>query len=153
MPGIGTIPTLVSPVSPAAPQTVVTAIADPGSISGLLPTISPAADATAPTTGLQTSAVAGNPASGGVTADRTSATRSVLVIPTATAETLGAVVLLVLVAMAARLQAVKKLFPRVQPTRESRGAHGGPSRIRRLKPATVLHLRRQRSDSPEKTRS
>src|SRR4029077_12292783 len=91
LPGIGTIPSLVSPGGSPAPPTAVTAIADPGSISSLLPVITPAADATSPTAGLQTSAVADNPASAGVTAERTSATRSVFVIPTATAETIGLV--------------------------------------------------------------
>jgi hypothetical protein len=152
-PGIGTIPSLVGPAGSPAPPTAVTAIADPGSISSLLPVISPAADATSPTAGLQTSVVAGNPASAGVTAERTSATRSVFGIPAATAEPIGLVVLLIFFALAASLQATNKLLPWVHPGRASRGAHGGPARTRRLKPASLLHLRRQRSDSPEKTRS
>ena len=151
LPGIGTIPSLVGPAGSPAPPTVVTAIADPGSISSLLPVISPAADATSPTAGLQTSAVADNPASAGVTAERTSATRSVFVIPTATAETIGLVVVLIFVALAARLRAANSLLPRVQPGRASRGARGGPYLTRRLKPASLLHLRRQRSHSPKKT--
>jgi hypothetical protein len=151
LPGIGTIPSLVSPAGSPVPPTTVTAIADPASISSLLPVITPEADATSPTAGLQTSAVAVNPASAGFTADRAGATRSVFVIPTATAEAIGLVVLLVFVALAARLRAANKLLPRVQPGRASRGAHGRPFRTRRLKPASLLHLRRQRSDSPKKT--
>jgi hypothetical protein len=151
LPGIGTIPSLVSSAGSPAPPTAVTAIADPGSISSLLPVISPAADATSPTAGLQTSAVAGDRTSAGVTAERTSATRSVFVIPTATAETIGLVVVLIFVALAVRLRAANNLLPRVQPGRASRGARGGPSLTRRLKPASLLHLRRQRSHSPKKT--
>jgi len=139
-------------VTPVTPQTAVTTIADPGSISGLLPTISPAADATSPTAGLVTSAAAGNSASSGLTAVQTGASRSVFGLPTATAGTLGVVILLIVVALAARLRAANKLFPRIQPGRPARGAHGGPSPVRRLKPAALPHLRRQRSDRPKKTR-
>ena len=152
-PGIGTIPSLVGPAGSPAPPTAVTAIADPGSIRSLLPVISPAADATSPTAGLQTSVVAGNRASAAMTAERTGATRSVFGIPAATAEPIGLVVLLIFFALAASLQATNKLLPWVHPGRASRGAHGGPARTRRLKPASLLHLRRQRSDSPGKTRS
>jgi len=149
IPHIGGIP---GPVTSVSPQTAVTTIADPGSIRGLLPTISPAADATAPTAGLVTSAAADNSASSGLTADQTGVNRSVFGLPTATAETLGVVILLIVVALAAKLRAPNKLFPRVQPGRASRGARGGPGPVRRLKPAAILHLRRQRGDCPKKTR-
>jgi hypothetical protein len=148
IPGIGSIPGLVSPVTPA---TGVTSVTNPGSIGDLLPVITPATGVTSPTAGLVSNAAAeNNPASAGVTADRASASRPVFVIPVATAEALGIIVLLLFLAMASKLRATNKLAARVTPGRTARGAHGGPSPARRFKPSAVLHLRRQRSGPPKK---
>jgi hypothetical protein len=139
--------------SPLIPQTGVTAITNPGSITGLLPVITPGPSATSPTVGLVTSPAAANPASPGTTTDQTSASNFVLVVPTATAEKIAVVILAVLIAVALRLRARDKFMPRAVPGRASRGAHGGPSPVRRRKPSVILHLRRQRGDSLKKTPS
>src|SRR5262249_39003530 len=104
------------------------------------PVITPPASATSPTVGLVTSAATDNSANSGVAADQTDASRSVFAVPTATAETFGGVLLLIVVALAPRLRATNKPLPHVPP---------GP----RLKPLRVAPVARQGSDSPEKARS
>lgn len=135
-PAIGPIPTLVSPVTP---QTLVTAVTNPGSITGLLPVIAPAgaASPTSPVAGFVTSPAADNPASPIDTASRTSASRSVFVLPVSTAEALGIVILLIFATMATRLRAANQMILRVRPGRASRRAHGKTP---------------QHSDSPKKIR-
>lgn len=135
-PAIGPIPTLVSPVTP---QTLVTALANPGSITGLLPVVAPAGTAspTSPVAGFVTSPAADNPGSPVDTADRAGASRSVFVVPVSTAEALGIVILLIFATMATRLRAANQMILRVRPGRASRRAHGKTS---------------ERSDSPKKTR-
>jgi len=128
----------------------VTSVTSPGSIGDLLPVITPATGATDPTAGLVTSPAAGTPARAGVTADRASASRPVFVVPVATAEALGIIVLLIFLVMASKLRATNKLAARVTPARASRGAHGEPSPARRFKPSALWPLRRQRSNPPKK---
>jgi hypothetical protein len=75
-----------------------------------------------------------------------------LVIPTATAEKLGVVLLLVLIAVALRMRVKDKIFPRVLPDRPSRGSRSrGSAPTRRLKPSALLHPRRQPGKRPKKT--
>jgi hypothetical protein len=149
LPGIGTIPTLPGAANSVLPPAEVTSITNPGSIDGLLPVISPTASATAPTAGFVTSPAADDPASVGATADRTSASDSVLVVPTATAEKIAVVILLLMVALALRMRAKSKVTPLVFPTRAARGADSGRVPARRLKPSALLHLRRPRGESPK----
>jgi hypothetical protein len=91
-------------------------------------------------------------AGAGTTADRSSASNVVLVVPAATAEKLGVVLLLILIAVALRMRAKDRMFPRVLPDRTSRGARsGGSAPTRRLKPSALLHRHRHRGEGPKKT--
>jgi hypothetical protein len=131
LPGIGTLPNYTSL---GTPSTGVSTVASAGSINGLLPVIAPGAGATSPTAGFVTSPAADIPASPGAAAtDRASDSNSVLVIPTATAEKIGIVILLVLgaVALRMRLRTKDTLIPRALPGRASRGARNQPSPSRR----------------------
>jgi hypothetical protein len=100
-PGIGTLPNYTGEVTPA---TGVSAVTDPGSITSLLPEISPGASAPSPTAGFDTSPAADDPAGAGAATDRASDSSYVLVVPVATAEKIGGVVLLLLAGLIIRLR-------------------------------------------------
>jgi hypothetical protein len=115
-------------------------VTNPGSIAGLLPTISPAGGATPPTAGLVTSPVSDN--AGASTGNRAAASTSAFVIPTATAETVGVIVLLLVAGLVFRLKAAK--LPRIPADQTSTGAQSATGR--RTLPA-LLQLRRQRGSA------
>ena len=144
-PGLGIVPGVVS-----NPQSGVSAITNPGSITSLLPAITPGASPTAPTAGLVTSPAADNPASPGATAAPTTASNFVLIVPAATAEKIALVVLLLLVAYALRMRSKDRVvISRAAPSREPRGVHRERVAGRRFGPFVIT--RRQSGDAPGKT--
>jgi hypothetical protein len=147
------MPTLTSPLT--APTGVgATTVTNPGSVNNLLPVITPAADATAPTAGLVPSAAADHQISPGPTATA-NAGNFVLVMPAATAEILGIVLLGIVITLVTRLTITNRLIARARTAGASAApgaaatagpagvAKKKPSRIRRFKPSAVLHPRRR----------
>jgi hypothetical protein len=147
LPGVGTLPA----AGASLPPTEVSEVTNPGSISSLLPVVTPTATATAPAAGFVTTPAADTQPGPSATPDRASDSSFVLVIPTATAEKIAAVILLLVVAVVLRLRATDKLIPHLFPSRASRGTHTEPTPSRRRKAGAILNLRRRRGDSPKKS--
>jgi hypothetical protein len=143
--GVGTLPTTGATLAP----TEVSEVTDPGSISSLLPVVTPGATAT-PAAGFVTSPAADSAASPSASADKASDSNFVLILPVATAEKVAVVVGLLMIALALRLRANKKLAPRLLPSRPAPAAQTEPAPGRR-KPFVQFNLRRQRGGAPTKT--
>ena len=143
-PGIGTVPNYTGAVTPA---TGVSAVTNPGSITSLLPAITPGASTPSPTAGLDTSPAADNPA--GATVDRASNSNYDLVVPVATAEKIGGIILLFMAGLIIRLRlrGKKKVVPSTASGNASDVAKSGGAPTRRREPLIIVNLRRHRGDS------